>query len=391
MTHKSIMITICLVIVFIHIPTFGIGDVKTETKSIPNKLPYEFKLVVTGYYKFFKSSNGKLNGKYIKTDKEYLVVSFSKRNIQFFKVDYISNDKEEYSFPKLDRDGNTIPIDASDDYITNARNIFDSTLELKIIGNMPEAVFFGFTKREKGFTGFGRIFDKRNEKIIQLIPILQESIEKVDNIDSSLSFIYADEDLNYQIRKINPNGSFSISFQKTINPDIDDINKYLHIKDMIDESYFDNEETGYGFLSVKPYNPEFISNGKVSTNNYKPTIIDNKLFVHTQWFVRQMSGYMDYDESSKKHTINILKQDIAKKVHLVVIELYDNDDVITYNGIKYKLSGKPIFNYYYTMMPLRDLCELLKVRLIYQPISNTYLIQRFNSNYETPFNLKKVE
>ena len=160
---------------------------------------------------------------------------------------------------------------------------------------------------------------------------------------------------------------------------------------MVDYGYFLNDEEGKGYLSIKSNNAEFISNGRKSSVDHIPTVINNKLYVYTQWFVRQLYGYTKYDKSRKMNNIKRLYQRIGGSIEVLEIELVDNEDVVTYNGTKYKLSTRSIFDPYYTMMPLRDLCELLKVRFIYQPISNTYLIQRFNSAYDPPFNLKKID
>lgn len=362
----------------------------SNTKPITNALPYEFKVVANGYMKYFVNDKKKWDSKYVPLDKPVTMMDFSRSNIVFYDTVEFESPTEKYVCPKLDKEGNSIPVPISSaDFEKKAVNTMHDNLQLVIAGDVPSKIFLGIIKKQKGFVGPGRFFESDKTKDIHISKIVQFMIENISHINNSLSFIYADNDLNYQVREINDNGC-NVIFENSINPDTDDMSNYINIKRMVDSKYLGNTELGKGYLSLSPNKKEFTSNGKTSTLDYYPKIVNNKLFVYAQWFIPQVYGCIAH-VSADEYVINRLYQKPGGSIKLIDFHFVRGEDTVTMNGKQYKLSAMPICEEYYIMMPLRDLCELLKVRLIYQPISNTYLIQRFNSKYDTPFNLKEVE
>lgn len=364
-------------------------SVESDTKPVTNTLPYEFKVIANGYYKNVLNDRKKWDLKYVQLDKPVTMIDFTKNNIVFYDTVEFESPTEKYVCPKLDKDGNSIPVPISSaDFEKKALNTLHDNLQLVIAGNVPSKIFLGMIKKQKGFVGSGRFFESDKTKDVYILRIAQFLIENISQITNSLSFIYTDIDLSYQVRQLDDKGC-SVVYQKSVNPDIDEVfDDFLMFK-MVDSGYWGNEELGKGYLSISPNKKEFMSNGKTSTLDYYPKMVNNKLFVYAQWFIPQVYGYIAH-VSNDEYIINRLCQKPGGPIKLIDFHYVRGEDVVTMDGKTYKLSATPICEEYYIMMPLRDLCELLKVRLIYQPITNTYLIQRFNSKYDTPFNLKEV-
>lgn len=363
-------------------------SVDSGTKSEINTLPYEFKVVANGYYKKVLNDKKKWDSKYVRLDKPVTMIDFTKNNIVFYDTVEFESSTEKYVCPKLDKDGNSIPVPMSSaDFEKKALNTLHDNLQLVIAGNVPSKIFLGMIKKQKGFVGPGRFFKSDRPKDISIGKIVQADIQK-PYFSDHLSMIYSDKDMSYQVRQLDDKGC-SVIYQKSVNPDIDEVFDDFLMFEMVDSGYWGNEELGKGYLSISPNKKEFMSNGKTSTLDYYPKMVNNKLFVYAQWFIPQVYGYIAH-VSDDEYVINRLCQKPGGPIKLIDFHYVRGEDVVTMNGKTYKLSATPICEEYYTMMPLRDLCELLKVRLIYQPITNTYLIQRFNSKYDTPFNLKEV-
>lgn len=395
-TRNNIMKLLNIVLITILVITQLINGSLTCSKTTPNltnRLPYEFKIVATGYYKYTINDKKKWDSKFIQLKKPVVMIDFTKANITFYDTIAVDTATERYVCPKIDKDGNGIPLSMSTvNYEKKVFNTILNTMQSYIEGKAPDKFFLGMVKKQKRFAGSGRYFELSRPKDTFISMLVQPDIEKLDCFNEKLRIVYADRDLNFQVREIDDKGC-EVVFQKSINPDIDDFLNYPTIEEMIDYGYFLGFRSGKGYLSIKPNTSEYIHTGKKYKSEHYPKLINNKLFVHAQWLVEQMGGTVERDDNYSKR--NIFKRTYEPlgfndKEQLEIV-LNDNEDVVTYNNVKYKLSAKPIFEKNYTMMPLRDLCELLKVRLIYQPISNTYLIQRFNSAYDPPFNLKKVE
>lgn len=361
----------------------------SNTKPITNALPYEFKVVANGYMKYFVNDKKKWDSKYVPLDKPVTMMDFSRNNIVFYDTVEFESPTEKYVCPKLDKEGNSIPVPTSSaDFEKKAVNTMHDSLQLVIAGDVPSKIFLGIIKKQKGFVGPGRFFESDRPGDISIGKIIQADIQK-PYFPDHLSMIYSDKDMSYQVRQLDDKGC-SVVYQKSVNPDIDEVFDDFFMYEMVDSGYWGNEELGKGYLSLSPNKKEFTSNGKTSTLDYYPKIVNNKLFVYSQWFIPQVYGCIAH-VSADEYVINRLYQKPGGSIKLIDFHFVRGEDTVTMNGKKFKLSAMPICEEYYIMMPLRDLCELLKVRLIYQPISNTYLIQRFNSAYDPPFNLKEVE
>jgi len=198
-----------------------------------------------------------------------------------------------------------------------------------------------------------------------------------DIVYNSISIM--DENFNYICYLYTKDG-YKMYEQRALNPDTD-FGKYPTLrKDYTIPNYWDiSENVSKGYLLLHPDSDKFTAGGfEGSIPVYEPITKDGIIYIGASWLNEAVYGENGYINDNPGGPIKKIyykfDKTSDKNVNLIKIEMREGDKFMTVNGEKVELPT-PIFNY--SMVPLFQLCDALKLKYHYRPFDNSILIQRF--------------